>query len=151
MYFEMPATPPPFPLPAASVETAFFWASGRDGVLRMARCSACRYIVHPPGPRCPACGSGEVAPAELSGRGSVYAFTISVQPFVPGLGPYCLALVELEEQADVRLLARLVDAHAADLAVGMPVEVVFQRMSDDVWVPCFRPAASRPAAAGAAS
>ncbi|WP_322754192.1 Zn-ribbon domain-containing OB-fold protein [Frankia sp. Cas3] len=143
-YFDLPATPPPFPLPARSTDSEFFWASGRDGVLRMMRCADCSYIVHQPSPYCPGCGSAHVAAAALSGRGTVYSFTVAVQTFVPGLAPYCLALVQLEEQADVRLMARLVDVAAADVTIDMPVAVAFIKMSDQVWVPCFTPAPVSP-------
>src|SRR5437763_610995 len=106
--FEVPDPLPAFPLPKITQESEFFWRAGADGVLRLLRCGSCTYIVHPPSPRCPRCGSGEVAPSEVSGRATVYSYTVAVQAFLPGLAPYCVALVEIEEQPDVRLVGLLV-------------------------------------------
>lgn len=136
--FEVPDPLPPFPLPKITPDSEFFWRAGADGVLRVLRCGGCGYIVHPPSPRCPRCGSAQVAPTDLSGRGRVYSFTIAVQAFLPGLAPYCVAMVEVEEQADVRLVGLLVGCTSATVAPGLPVQAEFLHPSADVWVPCFR-------------
>jgi hypothetical protein len=52
--------------------------------------------------------------------------------------PYVLALVELEEQADVRLATNIVNCLPETVRIGMPVEVLFEQ-SEDVWVPLFQP------------
>jgi uncharacterized OB-fold protein len=136
--FDLPEQAPPFPLPKISPDNEFFWRSGADGTLRLLRCGQCDYIVHPPSPRCPKCGSHEVEPAAVSGRGTVYSYTIAVQAFLPGLEPYCVAMVEIEEQPDVRLVGLLVDCDSDKVAVGLPVEVDFIQPTDDIWIPCFR-------------
>lgn len=75
----------------------------------------------------------------MSGRGTLYAWTVSLQAFLPGLGPYCVALVQLAEQDDVRLTTQLVDVSVGDLRVGLPVEVVFVDGADGLRLPFFRP------------
>jgi uncharacterized OB-fold protein len=136
--FEIPDPLPPFPLPKITQESEFFWRAGAVGTLRLLRCASCQYIVHPPSPRCPRCGTGEVAPADMSGRGTVYSYTVAVQAFLPGLGPYCVAMVEIEEQPDVRLVGLLVGCTSDTVVVGLPVQAEFLNPSTDVWVPCFR-------------
>jgi uncharacterized protein len=136
--FELPAEPPPFPVPKLNPDTEFFWRSGADGILRLLRCSRCDYIVHPPSPRCPACGSRQLAPDAMSGRGTVYSYTIAVQAFIPGLAPYCVGLIEIEEQADVRIVGLLLGCTSLTVAVGLPVQVEFFPRTADIWVPCFR-------------
>ncbi len=136
--FEVPAEAPPFPIPKINPDTEFFWRSGADGTLRVLRCSACGYIVHPPSPRCPQCGSREIAPQAVSGRGTVYSYTIAVQAFLPGLAQYCVGMVELEEQPDVRIVGLLVGCTSETVAIGLPVHVEFMQPSADIWVPCFR-------------
>lgn len=128
-----------FPAPEAGPDTAFFWSSGQDGRLRIMTCGDCGYLTHPPSPRCAKCLSSNVAPQPVSGRGTVYSYTISVQAFMPGLNPYCVALVELDEQSDVRLTTQLVDCTSDGIEIGMPVEVLFVRGTGDVLVPLFRP------------
>jgi uncharacterized OB-fold protein len=140
--FEFPDPFPDFPLPKITPDTDFFWRSGEAGVLRLLRCTSCAYVVHPPSPRCPRCGSGQVAPSPMSGHGAVYSFTIAVQAFLPGLAPYCVAMVEIAEQPDVRLVGMLVGCTAETVRVGLPVGVEFVQRSADVWVPCFRAVAA---------
>jgi uncharacterized OB-fold protein len=136
--FALPDEAPPFPHPLITADTEFFFRSGADGVLRLLRCGGCSYYVHPPSPRCPRCGSGEVAPTPVSGRGTVYSYSIAVQQFVPGLAPYCIGMIQVEEQEDVRLVGQLVGCTSETVAIGLPVQVEFLHQTDDVWIPCFR-------------
>ena len=53
--------------------------------------------------------------------------------------PYNIAVIETEE--GVRLTSQVVECDNDRLRVGMPLEVTFERMSDDVAVPKFRPRA----------
>jgi len=140
------ANGPPFRLlPRLDDTHRFFWTSGADGVLRFLRCAACHRYVHPPPPRCPYCldsrrDDGSLAPAAVSGRGVVHAFTVNYQQWVPDAEPYIIGLVTIDEQDDVRLTTNIVDTDADDMAVGMPVAVAFEH-TDDVWLPLFRPVA----------
>jgi uncharacterized OB-fold protein len=130
--------PVPFPLPRLTPDNEFFFRSGADGTLRLLRCQSCGYFIHPPSPRCPRCGSGEVTPEAVSGRGWIYSYTIAVQAFLPGLGPYCVGLVQLEEQEDVRLIGPVVGCPAEEIAVNLPVSVAFFERITDLWIPYFR-------------
>ena len=49
-------------------------------------------------------------------------------------------VVELEE--GWFMLSNVVDCPARDVEIGMPVEVTFHQVGDEVWLPVFRPAAS---------
>ena len=94
------------PIPQINDENRAFWTGGADGELRFMRCSACGYYLHPPSPRCPECWSDDVAPEAVSGRGTVYTYTINRQQWMPGLEvPFVLAVVELDEQPGLRLIA----------------------------------------------
>lgn len=114
----------------------FFWASGADGVLRMLRCSACGYWLHPPAPVCPACSSFDVAPAALSGRAVVHSFTVNVQAWVPDQEPYVYAIVELEEQDGLRLTTNIVGCPPSEVYIGQAVTVAFVHRND-VYYPVF--------------
>lgn len=69
------------------------------------------------------------------------AYTVNHQPWIPGLEPpYIVAMVELDDEPDVRLITNIVDASPDDIRVGLPVEVFFEEWGDDkVWLPLFRP------------
>jgi uncharacterized OB-fold protein len=125
-------------LPRLSDDVAFFWTAGADGVLRLQRCHACGFFVHPPGPVCPRCLSRDLGPEAVSGRGHVETFTVNYQQWIPGSDPYIIAWVSIDEQPDVRLTTNLVGVEPEDVHVGMPVRVVFEH-NDDVWIPLFTP------------
>ncbi|MEW6471500.1 MAG: OB-fold domain-containing protein [Actinomycetota bacterium] len=126
-----------FPLPVVSFEEEPFWTGGGAGQLRIMRCRACGWWIHPPRPVCRRCRSTDVAPEAVSGQGTVYSYTVNHQRWAPGLDvPYVLAVVELIEQAGLRLTTRLVDP-PEDLAIGDRAEVRFEQVADDVWLPLF--------------
>ncbi len=127
--------------PALDDTNRFFWASGEDGQLRFLRCQACGYYLHPPLPRCPECGSREVAPEVVSGRGEVHSYTVNHQSWDGGTDPYAIVLVALPEQEGMRLTSNLVNHPLDAIHIGMPVQVVFEQ-HDLVWFPLFEPAAS---------
>lgn len=127
----------PWPIPQITDDNGAFWTGGRDGELLIVRCGACGYWVHPPSPRCPKCLSDAVAPSAVSGRGTVYSYTINRQAWVPGLEvPFVLAIVELDEQPGLRLMTNLVDCLPEEAEIGMPVEVAFVERGE-AFVPVF--------------
>ena len=125
-------------LPRLDQENEFFWTSGRDGKLRFLRCDACRYLVHPPAPVCPECLGRALTPDEVSGRATVFSVTVNHHPWDGSTEPWAIALVELEEQADVRLTTNIVGIAPDDITIGLPVQVTFED-HDPVFVPLFEP------------
>jgi uncharacterized OB-fold protein len=127
-----------FPVPQVNDDNRAFWTSGRDGELRIDRCNDCGYYIHPPSPRCPRCLSESVAPSPVSGRGRIYTYTVNRRAWSPGLEvPYVIAIVQLDEQADLRLMTNIVGCSADEVAIEMPVHVEF-REQGDVYAPVFR-------------
>jgi len=124
------------PLPEPNSETAFFWEAAQKGELHILRCNACGTYVHLPRPACRNCQSTDLAPARVGGRGVVHSFTVTHFP-LPGFEPpFAVALIELEE--GVRLASNVVDVPPEEMAVGIPVEVTFEKVADDVTLPLFR-------------
>lgn len=116
----------PFPVPKITDENEAFWTGGREGRLVVTRCADCGYLTHPSTPRCPSCFGENVAPSAVSGRGTIYSFTINRQQWSPDLEvPYVIAVVELEEQSSLRLLTNIVGSPVQDVAIGLPVHVEF--------------------------
>ena len=122
--------------PVENHDTQFFWQGAREGKLLIQRCTSCATLRHPPGPMCPACQSLEWEAVQSSGKGVVYSFVVMHHPHIPPFEyPNTVLLVELEE--GTRLVSQLVDASAADIDIGTPVEVVF-REEDGLAFPLFR-------------
>lgn len=119
--------------------TEFFWTSGSDGVLRMLTCEEDGTIIHPPSPVCPNCLGRNVSPKALSGKATVYTYTVNRQAWVPGQEPYVVAIVALAEDETVRLTTNIVCCEPEDVSIGMEVEVQFVEW-EGLFLPCFRPA-----------
>ena len=64
-------------------------------------------------------------------------FTVNHQPWVPGVEvPYVVAIVELEEQADIRLLTNMPRISIDAVHIGLPVKVYFEQYGE-VFLPLF--------------
>nr|WP_198287079.1 OB-fold domain-containing protein [Frankia sp. QA3] len=92
-----------------------------DARLAVVRCTRCRTWQHPPTETCRHC-AGPVAFEPVSGRGTIYSFIVVRQATVPGHQvPYAVALVELAEQADIRITG-VVRVPLDEIRVGLPVK-----------------------------
>lgn len=125
--------------PALDDENRFFWTSGEDGLLRIACCDACGYWLHPPSSYCPSCGGRDVSPKAVSGSGHVWSWTVNHHSWDGSTEPYAIVLVELVEQAGLRLTSNLVGCAPDDVHIGMAVQATFQAL-DGIWYPLFEPA-----------
>ena len=77
----------------------------------------------------------------MSGKGIVWSWTVITQPLhasVTDKLPYNIVEVELIEQAGLRLISNLIDCQSEDIFIGMPVEVAFEKMSEEITLPRFR-------------
>ncbi len=127
-------------LPKPTPETEHFWNGTRAGELRLQRCDDCSHVYFPPRPFCPACASRSVSVFAASGRATLHSYVINQRP-APGFeAPYSIAVVELEEGP--RMMTNVVGVPQTPeaLELDMPLEVVFEPMSDDISLPLFRPA-----------
>lgn len=128
------------PLPKPTPETRHFWESAKAGRLMLQSCLTCAKAYFPPRPFCPRCGSREVTAFAASGRATLYSYIISHLP-APGYEPpFIVAVVALEEGP--RMMANIVDCPADPdaLVIDMPLEVSFEKRSEEITVPQFRPA-----------
>jgi uncharacterized OB-fold protein len=127
-------------LPDVTPENEHFWRGGAAGELRFLHCAACDYLVHPPAPRCPKCLAAALAVRAVSGRARLHTFTVNHQPWIPGFDPpYLVAIVELVEQASLRLTTNLVGCAPEDLRIGMGLRVVFEEREHGIFLPLFEP------------
>jgi uncharacterized OB-fold protein len=129
------------PLPTISDFNRPFWEAARKHELRLQRCNSCQKIWAPNGPVCPHCFSEDYRWETLSGRGKIASFVVFHKVYHPAFAsdvPYNVAFVELEEGP--RIISNIVGASNDELRIGMPVEVVFEDVDDQVSLPKFRPA-----------
>jgi uncharacterized OB-fold protein len=132
--------PDTMPSPLADAITLPWWQAAAEHRLVVQRCAACGHLHMPPTPVCPECRNSESSWQQVSGRGEVYTYTIAHRPIAQGQPlPTVIAVIALEDAGGVRLLSNLVDVDPAAISIGMPVEVVWEDMSDDLAIPRFRP------------
>jgi uncharacterized OB-fold protein len=131
------------PLPAITPETRHFWEGTRAGELRLQKCAACSHVYFPPRPFCPQCTSASIGILRATGRATLYSYVIHHRATPGFTPPYSIAVVELEEGP--RMMTNIVEVEQtpAALRLDMPLEVVFQRMTDEISLPLFRPAGRR--------
>jgi uncharacterized OB-fold protein len=127
-------------LPLIDSESEPFWAAARVGRFLIMRCRACDAPYFYPRRYCPRCWSGETEWQDASGRGTVYTYSIVRQNPAPPFNdwcPYAVVLVDLEE--GVRVMVNWDRSVALDeLAVGAPVRIVFEKITDEISLPRVR-------------
>ena len=135
------------PLPLVDDASRSYWEGARRHELVILRCRRCGFYVHYPRPNCSECGSIELTPSRVSGRGVVYSYTVTHHRSAPGFEnkvPFVVALIELEEQPGLRIIANVQGCAPDELRIGTPVEVVFEDVTSEVTLPQFQVRSERP-------
>ena len=131
----------PRPIPALEPNTEAFWRACRAGQLQFTRCRDCNWFIHPSRPICPCCRGRNLTVTVVSGQAVLHSYTINHQAWFPGQPvPYVIGLVELVEQAGLRLTTNIVGCAPGRLEIGMKLRVVFETVNDDIALPLFEPA-----------
>jgi uncharacterized OB-fold protein len=131
------------PLPKPDPLTQFFWDGVQAHKLMILRCDSCGTYIHLPRVICRVCLSRSLTPTEVSGRATLATWTSPAQPFDPYYAthlPYVLAVVELVEQKNLKMVSNIVDAAEEDLRIDMPLQVTFVEVAPGSTLPLFRPA-----------
>ena len=117
-----------------------FFDGARKGQLMVQKCDDCGLLRFPASELCSNCLSIRAGWTGVSGRGEIYSFNIMHQVYHPGFAaevPYGVVVVKLEEGAKV--VSNLVGVRPHEIKCGMPVEVIFEKVNDQVTLPKFRP------------
>ena len=128
------------PLPTPTKQSKPFWDFCKQHELRIQRCTKCGQYQHYPLTICSQCFSFDLEWAKVSGRGKIYTWVVCHVPFHPGFAddlPYNFVTVELDE--GVRMTSQIVDFDPEELYAGMPVEVIFDDVTEEVTLPRFKP------------
>jgi hypothetical protein len=119
----------------------FYWDAVARRELHLLKCRGCGHFVHYPRPTCPRCQSDDLEPEKISGRGTLYSYTVVMQaghPFFVDKVPYVIGVIEIDEEPGVRMPGGI-DADESDLRCGIPMEVVFKEVTETLVLPYFRP------------
>lgn len=131
------------PLPQIYPEAQRYWDGAKRRELWLRHCRDCARNYFYPRDICPACFSRNTEWRRASGRGTVYSYAIVHRPPTPAFRdavPYIVALVDLEEGG--RMMTNLVGVEPSPehITVGMPVQVTFVDVTEEVTLPMFSPA-----------
>jgi uncharacterized OB-fold protein len=133
----------PRALPVPTPETVHFWEGCKQGELRLQRCRACSKAYFPPRPFCPRCGGRDIEMFAASGKARLYSYVINCRPR-PDMGtePHSIAVVELAEGP--RMMTNIVKCPQTPeaLQLDMPLQVLFEKQSEEISLPLFEPARS---------
>lgn len=138
-------------LPVVEEDSLPFWEGARRGELRVQRCPDTGRLIFPPRCRSPFGGRRPPEWTALSGRGEIWSWCVPHPPLLPpfaGLAPYNVVVVALAEDRALRLVGNLVprpgggidQLDPSAIRIGAPVRVVFERLSEEVFLPRWVPA-----------
>jgi uncharacterized protein len=129
------------PIPVPNEWTKPFWDAAKQGVLELQRCQSCGHFQHPPYATCTQCVSTDLKFEPVRGVGTIYAYTIMYHTgdkrFAPAV-PYASIIVELGDAPGALMAGNLLEAEYTEAKVGRRVEVVFEKLNDDITLPQFR-------------
>ncbi len=133
------------PVPQPTEISRPFWEATRRGELRVQRCGDCGRMWWTPQLACPECLSERYEWARVSGRATLYSWSVVHRPADPVAFadeiPYVVAIVQLEEGP--HMLTNVVGCEPGELRARMPLEVAFEPLTDEITLYKFRPAAAR--------
>ena len=128
------------PLPLVDDASEGFWAAAREHRLAIQRCTACHRFNHAPSLACASCGSFDLAYADVSGKATLFSWTVIKEPPAPGFQgrvPLIVGIVELAEQPHLLMVANLLGLAEADLKLGLPLQVAFEQVNEECTLPQF--------------
>ncbi len=131
------------PVPAPQVESDIYWQGAKNHELWLRNCNDCGNAYFYPRDISPCCFSRNTGWRQASGNATL--FTYAIVHRAPHMGfvgdvPFVTALVELEEGPIMPTNIVMDDPTPENLQIGMPLEVIFEDITDDIALPKFKPA-----------
>lgn len=128
------------PLPKPTALSEGFWQAARRHELVVQSCDQCHRLRHYPQYLCPFCYSPEWSWTPVQGTGTIYSYAVTHRSFHPAWNdrvPYAVVTVTLDE--GVRMVSDLDRGDTENVAIGLPVTVIFEDIPDtDITIPRFR-------------
>jgi uncharacterized OB-fold protein len=127
-------------IPRPNPETTAWWEACRRHELLVQRCTKCGQVQFYPRIICGNCTSDRLELIRSAGRGRVNTFTICRRPVSEAYAsdvPYVIALVQLDEGPT--MMCNIVECDPESVDTDMRVEVTFEKWSEEITIPQFRP------------
>ena len=127
------------PLPEITPLTEPFWSAARERRLVVQRCGECGTLRFPPEPGCYQCASLRSSWVPVSGRATLWSWTLCYPPLLPYFAeraPWPVAVVQLEEGP--RMVTSLAGVPVGEYEIGMPLVADFDDVDDEITLVVFR-------------
>ena len=128
----MTTTPQAFVPQPEELDLEFYKATVAAEALCVQRCSACGTWTHPARYYCPNCASPDFSFEKVSGRATVYSYTVShytTEAAWKSLLPYVTVVAELDEGP--RIVAAARDITPDGIAIGQRLRIVTENKSTE--------------------
>jgi uncharacterized OB-fold protein len=128
------------PLPIPNSEFLNYWKGCQACQLKFRRCKNCGTVNWPESYVCQHCTSVKFVGILSEGVGKIYTFVVYQKAFHPSFKddlPYVTAVVELDEGP--KILTNIVNCPWSEVFCGMDVVVQWCKVSEECWLPKFRP------------
>jgi uncharacterized OB-fold protein len=130
-------------LPIPNEDSLVFWEGCRRQRLLIQQCDACKTFRFPPGPLCPSCLAMGTTWQCDPGVGVVETFCVYhaalASPVWETELPYTVVVVRLQ-YSGVKMLSNLLCSEATLVRIGLPVQTVFEPVTEHISLPKFVPA-----------
>lgn len=131
-----------YPLPTKDDPVSnTFWDAAADHRLIYQHCNACNTPQFFPRSWCQYCGSDRIKWLDSDGVGTIHTFTVirraTELPQFAQKVPYVVAYIDLEE--GFRMCSNVINCNPDDVFIEMPVELVFDDVTDTISIPKFQP------------
>ena len=131
------------PIPSPQGESDYYWEKAKQGELWLRNCDSCGKPYFYPRDISPCCFSRDTSWVQASGKATLYTYGIVQRAPHPGFRddlPLVTAIVELEEGPLMPTNVVMDDPTPEKLQIGMPLEVIFEDITDTIALPKFKPA-----------
>ena len=130
------------PIPVPQGESDYYWEKAKEEELWLRKCNECQEAYFYPRDISPCCFSKDTSWIQASGRAKL--FTYGIVHRAPHAGfvddvPFVTAIVQLEEGPKMATNIVMDDPTPEKLQIDMPLEVVFDSITDEITLPKFKP------------
>ena len=131
----------PKPSPIPDEVNKPFWDACNERRLIIQTCTQCNRMQYPPEKTCIACGCAAMAWREVKGMGRVHGYCVMFDSRVKLLQerqPFNIAVIELEENPEIKFFSHLPGTPPDEVPVGAPVTLEFEQTYNGQLVPEWR-------------
>jgi uncharacterized OB-fold protein len=131
----------PKPSPIPDEVNKPFWDACNERRLIIQTCTKCNRMQYPPEKACTACGCVTMAWREVKGLGRVHGYCVMYDSRVKLLQerqPFNIAVIELDENPEIKFFSHLPGSPPDEVPVGAPVRLEFEPTYNGQLVPEWR-------------